>query len=209
MVDLTLPLQSLFNDGKFIKLARGETLHTPMEPCKSLGLVQKGRLGLTRLLSSGKSILINDFNPGDLYAELIVFSGENYPGWISAIEKTQVVELDLKNLLVLLKDSNTLVSFLAGISNKVINLTNTIEILCQKTVRQKISYYLLSNSGEGVSSSVSDLASRLGCSREALSRALSELVKDEVISRRRDTISIADETALENILFADNTAANG
>ena len=199
---MTLPSQKLFSGGKAIELARGEMLHTPMETCKSLGLVQKGRLGLTRLLSSGKSILINDFNPGDLYAELIVFSGEKYPGWISAIEKTQVVELDLKSLLVLLKDSNTLFPFLAGISNKVINLTNTIEILCQKTVKQKISYYLLSISGEGVFDSISGLASRLGCSREALSRALNELVKDKVISRGMNTISIADEAALEDILFA-------
>ena len=114
-----------------------------------------------------------------------------------------MVELDLKSLLVLLKDSNTLFPFLAGISNKVINLTNTIEILCQKTVKQKISYYLLSISREGVFDSISGLATRLGCSREALSRALNELVKDKVISRGKNTISIADEAALEDILFAD------
>ena len=204
MIDL--PLQSMFSGGKVIELTRGETLHSPMEPCRSLGLVQKGRLGLTRLLSSGKSILINDFNPGDLYAELIVFSGKNYPGWLSAIEKSRVVELDLTKLLLLLKNGDVLFSFLAGISEKVINLTNTIEILSQKTVKQKVSYYLLSNPGTGVSDSISGLASRLGCSREALSRALSELVKVNAISKARSTISIADEAALEDILFAENAA---
>jgi CRP/FNR family transcriptional regulator, dissimilatory nitrate respiration regulator len=204
MIDLAV--QNLFSGGKVIELARGETLHTPMEPCRSLGLVQEGRLGLTRLLSSGKSILINDFNPGDSYAELIVFSGDSYPGWITAIEKSRVVELGLASLLSLLKNSNTLFSFLASISEKVINLTNTIEILSQKTVKQKVSYYLLSNPGTGVSDSISGLASRLGCSREALSRALSELVKVNAISKARSTISIADEAALEDILFAENAA---
>lgn len=197
-------LESLFQDAKILHLRKGEKLHNPMEKCKSLGFVKMGRLGLSRVLSSGKEILINDFCPGDLYAELMVLSGETYPGWITALEDSTVMELDLPRLLQLLQDSDILSFFFSSISHKVISLTNTIEILSQKTVKQKISYYLISISPGTVCENVSSLATRLGCSREALSRVLSELEHDHIISRDGNLIRVLDETLIEHILFEDH-----
>jgi CRP/FNR family transcriptional regulator, dissimilatory nitrate respiration regulator len=193
----------LFKSGRTINLSRGEKLYSPMDECTSLGFVKSGHLGLSRILSSGKEILINSFIPGDLYAELIVFSGESYPGWLTALEDTTVVELDLKSLLQILQDQGILLSFLSGISQKVISLTNTIEILSQKTVKQKIAYYMLSLSDGYLNESITGLAARLGCSREALSRALSDLESDEILQKQGVHISIINEVELEGILFDD------
>lgn len=193
----------LFKTGRTINLSRGEKLHTPMENCTSLGFVKSGRLGLSRVLSSGKEILINSFLPGDLYAELIVFSGESYPGWLTALEDTSVIELDLNSLLQILQDQSILLSFLSGISQKVISLTNTIEILSQKTVKQKIAYYMLALPDGSFTESITGLAARLGCSREALSRALSSLESNKILQKKGVYISILNESELEAILFDD------
>lgn len=195
--------EKLFKSAKIISLTKGEKLHSPMERCKSLGFVKSGQLGLSRVLSSGKEILINSFNSGDIYAELIVFSGESYPGWLTALEDTTVMELDLKNLLQVLQDTNILLSLLSGISHKVISLTNTIEILSQKTVKQKVAYYMLSSSDAHVNENISSLAARLGCSREALSRALSSLEAKGILFKEGSLISILNEAELEGILFDD------
>lgn len=196
-------IAELFKSGKTIYLSSGEKLHSPMEKCTSLGFVKNGHLGLSRVLSSGKEILINSFVPGDLYAELIVFSGESYPGWLTALEDTTVIELDLKSLLHILQDQSILLSFLSGISQKVVSLANTIEILSQKTVKQKIAYYMLSIADKKISESITSLAARLGCSREALSRALSDLESDGILQKQGAHIIILNELNLEGILFDD------
>jgi len=195
--------ESLFKSGKVIKLEKGAILHTPLEDCSSLGFVKSGKLRLTRILSSGKQVFLQDFSKGDIFAELIVFSGEKYPGWLIAEEHAVIVELELEELIIQLNENNALLSFLTEISRRVSNLRKTIEILSFKTIRQKVAYFLLprENLSEEFSLNVTALADRLGCTREALSRALSQLVSENIISREKNSYKIVQQSLLEDILF--------
>jgi hypothetical protein len=40
-----------------------------------------GRLRLSRVLSSGKEIVLKEFYPGEMFGELIVFTQGKYPGF--------------------------------------------------------------------------------------------------------------------------------
>lgn len=198
-------LESLFQKGKIIELVKGEVLHSPLDTCKAIGFIKNGKLRLSRTLSTGKEIYINQFETGDVFGEMIVFSAEKYPGWLTAVKPTTVIELDLKHLLIHLQNSEALISFFRGISHKITELTNTIEILSQKTIKQKIAHYLIVQSRPEPNPpiSVSNLAKRLGCSREALSRALSELAGQNMISREKDSITMTKQSLLEEILYSD------
>jgi len=198
-------MEPLFQNGKIIELSRGEVLHSPLDTCRAIGFIKSGKIRLSRTLSTGKEIYLNQFNQGDVFGEMIVFSAEKYPGWLTASEPTTVIELDLKYLLVHLQNSETLISFFKGISHKITDLTNTIEILSQKTIKQKIAHYLITQKKTETAPpiKVSNLARRLGCSREALSRALSEMTRQKLIIREKDLITVTEQSLLEDLLYSE------
>jgi len=165
----------LFEDGRRIELSKGGILHDVHHECRALGKVVSGKLRLSRLLTSGREIILKEFGPGEIYAELIVFSGEKYPGWLIASEQTTVVEVGYANVLEHLQERDALIEFVTGISKKLTHLTNRIEIMSLKTVKQKVAFSLLSENSISLPS-ITDWADYLGCSREALSRAVSELI---------------------------------
>ncbi len=193
---------NLFKLGKIKRLKKGEVLHNPTDKCVALGRVEGGNLKFSRILSNGKEIVIREFCPGELFAELIVFTGEYYPGWLIASEDSYVTEVPLPPLLEYLKESDSLISFISGISQKLSHLSKTIEILSLKTIRQKIAYTLLlhQRSEFEIPPNISEYAVRLGCSREAVSRALAEMESEKIIIRDDKDIKIAQLELLEDLL---------
>ncbi len=194
---------SLFNRGRKIKLEKGEVLHDSHEKCCAIGMVEKGKLRLSRVLSSGKEIFLKEFLPGELFGELIVFTEENYPGWLIASEPSTIREVGKSRLQNYLMNQDSLITYLSGISRKMTHLTDTIEIMSLKTVKQKIAFFLLSpdnNKSDNIHYfKISHLAIKLGCSREAVSRALSELENEKTIVKGKGFIRIRDLDLLEQL----------
>ena len=192
----------LFDHGRQIELDKGEILHRSEENCQALGMVLTGEIRLSRVLSTGKEIFLKDFRPGDLFAELIVFTGEQYPGWLAASEPSRIVEVKLSRVLEYLRGNDALVSYFAGISQKMAHLSNTIEVLSLKTVRQRIAHTLLCGKIDdlGVRVGASRLAAYIDCSREAVSRALTVMESDGLLERTPESLVIRDRKRLENLL---------
>lgn len=193
--------EALFKQGKYIELKKGEVLHNPHDTCRAIGKVERGRLRLSRVLSSGKEIILKEFYPGEMFAELLVFTQDKYPGWLIASESSLLVEVEFSHLLKYLENKKALISYISSISRKITHLTNTIEIMSLKTVKQKIAFFLLSQGDAGVKLhlNVSHLAVCLGCSREAVSRTLSEMESERMISRERRFFWITNEDLLEDL----------
>ncbi|MBI9108979.1 MAG: Crp/Fnr family transcriptional regulator [Spirochaetales bacterium] len=188
----------LFKQGRIIELQKGEVLHSDYDKCSALGKVVSGKLRLSRPLSTGREIVLKEFLPEELFAELIVFTGENYPGWLIASEVSTVIEVDYQHVLDTLSSRDALVTFISGISKKMNHLRDKIEIISHKTVKQKIAFSLLTD-GRLRLPSITQNADYLGCSREALSRALSELEAAGVIVREKGAIRIKDRKSLEEL----------
>ena len=194
----THKLDNLFMNQKQIKLHKDDIFHDVHEKCRSLGKVISGRLRLSRILSSGREIILKEFLPGELIGELLMFTGNFYPGWLIATEETTIVEVPFSSVLDFLRESDSLISFMNSIALKNNHLVDKIEILSFKTVKEKIAFSLLLY-GELKITSVKELADNIVCSREALSRTLSEMEKDELIMKKTDRILVADEFALEDL----------
>jgi len=200
----------LFYHGKYVDLAKGEVLHRSDETCKAMGLVLNGELRLSRMLSTGKELYIKAFGAGDIFAELIIFSGEKYPGWLTATKATRIVEVKLPQILEYLNDRNALVSFITEIAGKMAHLRNMIEIQSLKTVRQKIAFSLLYGKIDYIQSDnhdnrrfrikVSRFAEYLDCSREAVSRALSQMESEGMIVRNEGYLTIINKTKIDDLL---------
>ena len=194
----TYKLDNLFMNQKQIKLHQDDIFHDVHEKCRSLGKVSSGRLRLSRILSSGREIILKEFLPGELIGELLMFTGNFYPGWLIATEETTIVEVPFSSVLDFLRESDSLISFMNSIALKNNHLVDKIEILSFKTVKEKIAFSLLLY-GELKITSVKELADNIVCSREALSRTISEMEKDGMIQKKADRILVADEFALEDL----------
>lgn len=193
---------SLFDNGIEKKYSKGDVIHTSEDICYSMGRVESGSVKISRVLPSGKEIVLKEISAGDSYAELIVFANTSYPGWIIAKEDTIVKEVSGKIILESLKNNENLELFLSGISHKMLVLTDKIELLSFKTLKQKLIFLLTQNSTLTIKDvTISDLASILGCSREALSRSISDLVSLGVISHKDSEIRIINEEKLDEIFI--------
>ena len=199
--------ENLFSGGERIELRKGEILHRSDERCRAMGLVLSGEIRLSRVLSTGKEIFLKDFREGDLFAELIVFTAEYYPGWLIASEPSRVVEVKQADVLEYIGANELLISYLAGISRKMAHLSRSIEILSLKTVRQKIAFSLLNteentekSSGGGIPVNVTRFASEINCSWEAVSRAFSAMEADGLVKRYLGFVVIPDKQRLESLI---------
>lgn len=193
---------SLFEEGIEKKFSKGEVIHTSDDICNSMGRVESGSVKICRVLPSGKEIVLKEIQTGESYAELIVFLNINYPGWIIAKEETVVKEVSGEKIFDNLKKSENFESFIYGISSKMLDLTDKIELLSFKTLKQKLIFLLIKNNTLTIKGVIiSDLATKLGCSREALSRAISDLVSSGIILHKNNEIRIINEEKLDEIFY--------
>ena len=192
----------LFEKGKQTELDKGDILHRSDEKCRAIGLVLSGELRLSRVLSTGKEIFMKDFRAGDIFAELIVFTAEYYPGWMIASEPSVVVEVEWAQVLQYLGGNENLIPYLAGISRKMAHLSHRIEIASFKTVREKIAFVLLNEKGgkSGIPVNITRLAEEISCSREAVSRAFNSMEAEGLLERTAGKMVVPNKKGLEDIL---------
>ncbi len=197
-----MKFSDLFKDAVQKDYEKGEVLHRPHEKCISLGYVQSGMLSMKNYLSSGKALSLTKFYPGEMYGELLVLAEENYRGWLIADEPTTVLELNAERLSYLLMESSFKKIFFRRISYRVSTMTERMEILTYKKVSDRIILYFLSHYDEGkeFEINITSLAEELDCSREALSRAISFLEKEEFLSKRGHKLRILSFPLLETKL---------
>lgn len=191
-------LDELFENGREIELSAGSVLHDVHDTCTSLGKIVSGRLRMSRVLSDGREIFLKEFLKGEIFGELLVFTGKNYPGRLTASVKTEILEVPFEDVLDYLNNRDSLISFMNSIAQKNRHLADTIEILSLKTVKQKIAFSLLMKN-ELEMTFVTELADKLVCSREALSRALAQMEQSGLICRKSGIITPEDKYGLESL----------
>ena len=192
----------LFEDAKRFKLGRDEVLHTPDEKCLSLGYLVSGRLVMKKYLPGGRALHLTEFAPGDMYGELLVLSGESYRGWLIAEEPAEVLELGADPLNGLLEEPSFKREFFKAISDRLMKMTERIEILSHNRVSDRVVLYFLNNfkAGRSYDVNISSLAGELNCSREALSRSISMLDREGAVEKSGGTVCIKSMPLLERML---------
>lgn len=161
---------------------------------------------MSKLLPSGNEQIIKFLGEGDLLGEGFVFSRGPYRTNVVAERPSEVLEIPLRVLLKAFKNERFLLSFLGSLSEKIDNLSDLIEILSLRKVRQRVAMYLIDKSTRENSETFaldktrSEIAGGLGTVREVISRALSDLQREGIISLEGRKVKILDPRALERIL---------
>ncbi len=162
------------------------------QPFDSIGLIVCGRVALTRETLSGNRIMLEILHAGNIFGEVTSFSSNKvWPVTVIATEDSKVLFLAPDKILgncanICASHTTLIMNTLNVLSTRALSLNKKIEYLSAKTVRGKISSYLLDISrlfGTPVFTlpmKRHELAEYLGMPRPSLSREMG-LMRDEGI----------------------------
>lgn len=124
---------------------KGETIISEGKPCTSIGIITQGQVAIQKISSSGEFATIALLSSGEFFGEDMLYSSNTiYTTTLEAMSHCEVlfVSKDIMNELMLqspvVKDN-----FLRILSDRLKAQNRRIELLSQKTLREKIAYYLI------------------------------------------------------------------
>ena len=170
-------------------------------------VVLEGTVKIFKLSADGKEHTLHIFSAGQVFGEVPVFAGQNFPAHAQAIAATRALFFPRSAFVELLQKHPALaLKLLADLSLKLRQFAVQIENLSLKEVPARLATYLLYLSEEqGREEQVTlaipkgQLASLLGTIPETLSRIFAKLSGQNLIAVEGRTIRLLDRPALEEL----------
>ena len=163
----------------------GEFLNREGELCSAISIVVSGQVKISSTTYSGQELVFNVLEKNEIFGNNLIFSDNPYyKGDVRAVKDTVLVNISKDNLtLILQSNKEFLLMYLNIQSNFGKKLNSTIKMLSFSSIEERFMYYLHEQKGEIKFHSITDLADLLHVSREALSRLLTKLEKENAIKR--------------------------
>ncbi|MGA9033700.1 MAG: Crp/Fnr family transcriptional regulator [Sulfuricaulis sp.] len=194
-----------------IHLNTGDTLFRHSQPAERFFFLRDGMVKLFRLSPEGDEKIIEIVQPGQTFAEAVMFMGTQgrYPVNAEAVSESRLYAIDQKAFLNLLRESHE-ASFglLASLSRRLHMLVNQIESLTLQNATYRLVAYLLEQIPRDVKTSPEVqlttpkgvIASRLAIQPETLSRILAKLRSRELIEVHGNHITVRNVHALRDLV---------
>lgn len=195
-------IQKLFNLSKYKlqKYEKGQIIHIQNELCESMEIILQGKASVQKIDQEGNILRVAVFSDGDILGVNLMFSDRNYYPMTVVSESNLILLSIYRDLILELSHNNTefMMGLLGVISNKTLLLTDKIDAISLKTIREKIKdflkyeFYLQASKTIRLNISKKELAEKLGVQRTSLSRELNKMRKDGLIDFDAKTITIKD-----------------
>ena len=190
-----------------VSLAGGDLLFSQGQAADRFFLVRSGQMKLARVSPDGDEKIIEIIQPGQTFAEAVMFMGMKgrYPVNAQALSDTQLFAIEQKHFLDMLRASPELCFKLMGaLSLRLHGLVNQIESLTLQNATYRLVMYLLDQVPQDVRASPhitlttpkGAIASRLAIQPETFSRLLARLRDNGLIEVRGHHIVLRDLQAL-------------
>ncbi len=185
---------------------KGDLLAMQDEPCNRLIIITKGSVKAEMIDPSGKVVKVEDIAAPQALAILFLFGRKNkFPVQVTACEDVETLIIHKQSVLQMLAKSEQLLKNYLDISaNYATVLTEKLNIMSFRTIRQKLSMYILKLSdGENsvtLDRSQNALAEYFGVSRPSLARELRNMQDDGLIKVDNKRILILDRNKLIHMI---------
>ena len=178
----------------------------------SIGILLSGEAAVYRENAAGNRVMIIQLVPGDLFGEMLAFSGNStWPVTVVAQESADVLFLGKQMILgecggLCPWHRSLIENLLKILSEKALFLNRKVEYLSIKSMRGKIATYLLEQSEKTHSPifmlpfSRNDMADFLNVSRPSMSREMARMRKEGIIDYHLATIRILNMDTLKALL---------
>jgi CRP/FNR family transcriptional regulator len=166
-----------------------------------------GRVKIFKLSHEGKEQILHMMGAGEIFGEVPVFTGREYPANAEANINSSLLFFPRNSFIQLVKkDPSLSLNMLALLSRRLRRFAALIEDLSLKEVPARLAAYMLylskrsSNKDEfDLDISKGQLASILGTIPETLSRILGKMGRQGLIKSEGSRMRIMDRTTLEEI----------
>lgn len=194
---------------------KGEFIFRAGEPSEYLYIIHTGSVKIYRLSEAGKEQVIRIMEAGDFIGELALFTNESLTSFAEAMKDTEICAIHKKDMRdILLANPSISLKILEEFSKRLNETEKNIESYNSQDAEKRLAVYLLELIGNNedeeewvnnpihltLPMSKKDLASYLGITRETVSRRLSSLQEQGIISMKgqRD-ITIVNYQALKEM----------
>lgn len=206
-------LESLSSIAISRKIVNGEILFMQNQKASGFYLIDAGQIKIYRMAADGREQIIHLFGEGEIFGEVPVFQGANYPAYAQATAESRVLYLGRNEFLALGKrQPEILFSLLAILSLRLRNFVELIDDFSLKDVTSRLAKYLASNCGGCENRKVklpiskTELASRLGTIPATLSRTFKKLQELDIIKVKGNRIEIVNCETLKAISEGEKPA---
>lgn len=189
------------------KYDKGQTLFAEGGRAKGFYLLAAGKIKIFKLSLDGKEQILHIFGPGEIFGEVPVFAGGNYPANAEALEPSRVIFFPRPAFVELIERHPSIaLNLLAILSQRLRRFTHMIEDLSLKEVPGRLAAHLIylgerSGNSEALELDITkaQLASLLGTIPETLSRILAKMAQQKIIAVEGREIRVLDRKALEAV----------
>ncbi len=183
---------------------KGELVAIEGHPIKGVGMLLKGSLVISKDIIDGTRVIMKKIGPGGMFGEIAAFAEkEVWPATVVAQQDSTVMFMPSNRIVGLCPTGcnghkRLLHNMLRIISNKAISLNQKIEYLSVKSIREKISKYLLEQYKAQKSTTLyldmnrNEMAEFLNVTRPSLSREMGFMKDEGLIDYYRASVKILD-----------------
>ena len=173
-------------------ISKKEVLFNEGESGHAFYILASGAVGLYKGSDSGKEVVIKIIQPGEPFAEVILFERNAFPVTAIVMKAGLAFVIPKKQFLALLNIENFRNDFISMLMRKQRYLTDRIRFLTTHDVEDRFFIFLKEHFGESekvvLNLSKKDIAAAIGATPETYSRLLARLQDEEKIRIEGKTI---------------------
>lgn len=186
---------------------KGELLFERNSPSKYIFILLEGKTCLEKTDINGKRSILNQFQkPGTMMGEVFTFLQLKYDFDLVCETDSKVMLIERERLVNFPDDvlqRKILQNLVLILSEKSLFLNRKNQIVSSYSLRQKIANYIFQyKTGDTITLTMTrqEWADYLGTTRPSLSRELSKMEDEEIISIQGNKIQVLDEERLNDLL---------
>jgi CRP/FNR family transcriptional regulator, dissimilatory nitrate respiration regulator len=204
-------LRKITGIAKTLKYKKSDFLFYDDDPYNGFYLLLKGLVKIFKNSRDGKESVLHIIKPVNLFADVPLFEGGNYPATAQTLENSIVIFIPKSDFLQLIKDDPEIsLKMFSGFAKRLKEMTHIIENFSSKEVINRLAAFLLKEVKNSKTDKLEEpyirlnvpkrtIASYIGTITETLSRTLKKLQDEEIIKVRGKTIIITDYTRLKKL----------
>lgn len=195
---------------KYYSYSKGENITLEGEKYKGIGIILSGEVMVTKENAAGNRMILNKFKKDKIFGEMIAFSNiKEWPATVIAVEDSSIMYIEPEKIITtcdkVCNSHNTLIlNMLRIISKRALMLNRKVEYLTIKSMREKISTYLIEQYNKSGKTTFmiplnrNELADFLNVSRPSMSREISKMKEEGIIDYYKSSFKILDIELLKN-----------
>lgn len=199
-------ISDLLKVAKKLHFESEQVIYIEGDPAENIYILETGWVKATRMTREGREQALAFMKPGNIFGDIAVFTGENYPASVTALESVDVWVIPAQTFLELIKKHPELaMTVIRRLGKRVMYFIGLVEDLSLRSVEARLAHTLIRHAevqdGRLIVprrswTTFDEMAIRLGTVRDVLSRALKTLEAEGLLKVEKQAIILVDENGL-------------